>query len=130
MQNETIIAVIISTLISPMVLKLLEFVFGILSSSKQKERLAIEKMGSHITMLEKQITEMKDSHALQMSGMRESLAKEYNLKYETLHKEIGELRVENVNLRILIAENGVKLDMKEETIARLTDLVKEGKLAR
>lgn len=130
MQNETIVAVIITSVISPTLVRFLEFAFGSLSNSKNKSTLAIEKMGEHIVSLEKQITEMKDTHAKEMIGMRESLEREHNTRYDILHKEIEAVRSENVKLQIKVAENEVKLTLKDETIARLTNIIQEKKPSR
>lgn len=130
MQNETIIAVIISTIASPIVVRLLEFLFGMIVNSKNKSTLAVEKMGDHIVRLEKQIVEMKELHAKELAGMRESMERDYDARCTLLHAEIESIRAENVKLQILVAENAVKLNLKDETIARLTNIIQEKKPSR
>lgn len=107
--SETLLAIIITAIISPLSLKTLEFLFSLFGKTKQKEAEKLSQQEAHIASLEKRIDEMRDMHAREMSGLRESF-----------NRDIDALRNENIKLQILVAENAVKLTLKDETIARLS----------
>lgn len=113
MMSETLQAVVITAIIAPLSLEVLRFLFGIFGKSKQKEAEKLTQQEAHIASLEKRIDEMRDLHAKEMAGLRESF-----------NRDIEALRNENIKLQILVAENAVKLTLKDETIARLTKRTK------
>lgn len=107
--SETLLAVIITAVLAPLSLEILRYVFGVLGKTKQKEIDKLVAQEQHIKNLEKRIDDIRDQHTREMVGLRESL-----------NKDIEALRNENVKLQILVAENAVKLTIKDEIIARLT----------
>jgi len=114
--SETLIAVIITAIISPLSLDLLRYAFSLMDKSKVKEAERVRTQEIHIQNLEKRIDDMRQTHSQEINGLRASFQKEIDL-----------LRDENVKLQILVAENAVKLTLKDETIARLTGIQRKPK---
>lgn len=114
--SETLIAVVITAIIAPLSLDLLRYVFNLLDKSKVKEAERVRTQEIQIENLEKKIDDMRDTHEREINGLRASF-----------QKEIDALRDENVKLQILVAENAVKLTLKDETIARLTGVQRKPK---
>lgn len=90
--SETVLAAILGGLASPVILKILDYAFGLLNNKKFKEQARIDALEARI---------------------------------DALHKDIEILRNENIALRIKVAENEVRLTLKDEIIARLSPTVKQ-----
>ncbi len=123
MQSETVIIAIIATVISPIIVKFLEYGFSVISKSKQRAEDKVESQTKHIAILEQRLDEEQDKYTKSLEVLRASIEKDYNARIERLTTEsraaIEGLRNENIKLQILVAETNVKLTLKDETIARL-----------
>lgn len=131
MLSETITAIIITALVAPLSLELLKFVFALLNNTKQKAQNKSDEQDKKVAELERRLDDLRLVYNRDLEGLRASLEKEYsgrleaihkenNFRLESLHRDIENLRSENVKLQILVAENAVKLTLKDETIARLS----------